>query len=151
MLKIAVGGIQPPSPPHAHVWSTFKSSLYNLFSNKMAIQGPEKREKSLFFPSYKLELYTNSKGTHMLIRVKFSHFKERCSRYNLILSSFYGKKWIFPKKDHFSKGLQSSWPSIGLENYNRKKFFIWFLAKLDNSKHFEPYLFFWPFLAFWGL
>lgn len=34
-------------------------------------------------------------------RVKFSHFKKRCSRYNLILSSFYVEKWIFPKKRPF--------------------------------------------------
>ena len=34
-------------------------------------------------------------------RVKFSHFKKRCSRYNLILSSFYIEKRIFPKKRPF--------------------------------------------------
>ena len=53
-------------------------------------------------------------------RVKFSHFKERCSRYNLILSSFYGKKWIFPNKRPF---FQRSSRVIGLENYNREKNF----------------------------
>ena len=43
----------------------------------------------------------NHLTTHVKSRVKFSHFKKRCSRYNLILSSFYVEKWIFPKKRPF--------------------------------------------------
>ena len=35
--------------------------------------------------------------------------------------------------------------------YSGEKIFIGFLAELGNFKHFEPYLFFWKILAFFGL
>ena len=77
------------------------------------------------------------------------------------------KNGFFQKKGHFSKGLQSSRPSIGLENYNRQKILFDFspnwtnLSILSHTCFFGLLGLFWPcglyglqrpkFLAFSGI